>query len=146
MDDLLNLWRLSWVGELGRHLARVLTPLLPDDRELLATGTELAIVRRTEDAPLAVAVTYPLPTPGEGAVLDAGAVATVLGEVQDEIALHLARAWPVSDSGAALTAQARPSGDAIALSFEPRSGDAEDTIVLPPFMPPPPLENARVAG
>jgi hypothetical protein len=125
---------------LGEHLARVLTPLLPADRELLAVGPTLAVVVRRDGEPLRVAVTHPLP-----AHVDRAGVDEVLREVQDEIALHLGSAWPVSSRGTALRAVARTSGDAIALSFEPRSGDPSESLVLEPFRPPSP-DGTRVAG
>ena len=144
MSDLQQLWRMSWVGELGRHLASVLTPLLPDDRELVSTGHELQVMVRRAGAPLSVARGYALPVPNEHANLDAVAVAYVLGDVQDEIALHLGRAWPLGESGAALTATATETSDGVALSFVSRTSDEE--IQLAPFRPPPPLGEAVVAG
>lgn len=146
MSDLQQLFRMTWMGALGQHLAAVVTPLLPADRELVATGTELAIMVRRDGSPLRVAVTHQLPTPGEASVLDAAAADEVLRDLQDEIAIHLGEAWPVSTGGQPLRAVARPSGEAIGLFFEPRSGDVAETLTLDPFVPPPPLEEARIAG
>lgn len=144
MSDLQQLWRLSWIGELGRHLADELTPLLPDDRELVAGPRELDVMIRRADAPLRLATSYLLPVPNEHALLGAVAAGRILSDVQDEIAIHLARAWPVGDSGAALTATATESPEGIALAFVSTTGDEE--IRLAPFRPPPGLDEARVAG
>ena len=144
MNDLQQLWRLQWMGELTRHLAAELTPLLPDDREVMATPQELSVVVRREGAPLRVATSMQLEPPGEGAVLDVRVASYLIRDLQDEIAIHLGRAWPVGDSGAALTGTATESPDGIALSFVSRAGDEE--IRLAPFRPPPGLDEARAAG
>ncbi|MEJ2865679.1 hypothetical protein [Actinomycetospora flava] len=146
MTDLQHLFGMTWMAALGQHLARVLTPLLPADRELVATGLELAVMVRREGTPLRVGTTMQLPTPGSASVLDAAAVDEVLRDVQDEIAIYLARAWPDPVAGRALHPAARSSCEVIALSFEPRSGDATESVVLEPFVPPPPPDEARVAG
>jgi hypothetical protein len=145
MSDLQQMQRLTWMSALAQHLARTITPFLPADRELIATGMELAVVVRREGAPLRVATTHQLPTPGEASILDADAADEVLRDVQDEIALHLGAAWPLSTQGTGLRAVARPDGDAIALAFEPRSGDPAEALVLEPFRPPSP-DGTRIAG
>ena len=144
MSDLQQLWRLSWIGELARHLAGELSPLLPDDRELVAGPHDVTVMIRRDGAPLRLATSYLLPVPGDQAILDALAAGQILSEIQDEIAIHLGRAWPVGDSGAALTGTAAESPDGIALSFVSRAGDEE--IRLAPFRPPPGLDEARAAG
>ncbi|WP_345411406.1 hypothetical protein [Actinomycetospora chlora] len=92
-----------------------------------------------------MAATHQLPTPGEASTLDAGAVDEVLRDLQDEIALHLGEAWPLSARGTALRGVARPAGESIALAFEARSGDSADSLVLEPFVPPSP-DGTRIAG
>lgn len=142
MTELTQQERLAWMGALGQHLASVLSPLLPPERELVATGPELAVMVRRPDAPLKVAVTFTLPTPSESSVLGAAVADEVLRDLQDEIVLHLGETWPTDEDGRMLRATARSSGDAVALSFESVSGEVRE---LPPFVPPP-LANARVAG
>lgn len=145
MTELTQQERLVWMGALAEHLATVLTPVLPPERELVATGAELAVIVRRPNAPLRVASTYPLPTPGESSVLGADAVDEVLRDLQDEIVLHLGEAWPTAESGQMLRARARPSDDAVAISFEASPGDREGALVLEPFVPPA-RGKARVAG
>ena len=146
MTDLQHVYGRMWVSALGEHLARVITPLLPEGEELVASGSELAVMVRREGTPLRVAMSFQLPTPGPASALDAAAVEEVVRDLQDEIAIQVAQVWPASPSGHGLHPKARSSGTAIALSFEPRSGDAAGTIVLEPFVPPPPPREARVAG
>ena len=144
MSDLQQLWRMSWVGELGRHLATVLAPLLPSDVELVVTAHELHMMSRRHGAPLTVAWGYALPVPNEHAILGAPLVDRVFSEVQDEIALGLGRAWPLAESGAALTATATEIRDGVALSFVSRTTD--DELHLEPFRPPPALAETPAAG
>ena len=145
MADLEQMWRETWMTELGKHLAAELTPLLPADRELVLTGRELAIMIRRDGAPLRAAVTHSLPVPGEHVDLGAAAAEQVLSELQDEVAVHLSRAWPVNDDGVSLHASAADAGDRIALAFVPRAADSTDAVVLAPFVPPQ-LDRARAAG
>jgi len=146
MTELTQQDRLLWMAALGQHLATVLTPLLPGERELVATGTELAVMVRRANAPLKVALTFPLPTPGDASVLGAAAVDEVLRDLQDEIVIHLGQTWPTASDGRMLRAVARPAGDdAIELAFEPRPGDAAEALTLEAFVPPP-VGHVRTAG
>ncbi|GAA4943652.1 hypothetical protein EV188_104349 [Actinomycetospora succinea] len=146
MTELQEMHGIAWVAALGQHLAAVVTPLLPGDRELVATGSELAVMVRRDGAPLRVATSYRLPTPSARSVLDAGAVDEILRDLQDDIAVHLGCAWPTAASGTTLSAVARDADGVIEIAFEPRRGDPAEAIVLEPFVPPPPPDEARVAG
>ncbi|WP_433784430.1 hypothetical protein ACQPX6_29800 [Actinomycetospora sp. CA-101289] len=134
-----------WMAALAEHLASVLTPLLPSDRELVATGAELAVMIRREGAPLKVALTFPLPTPGEAPVLDAETVDEVFRDLQDEIVLHLGETWPTAPDGRVLRARARETDGAVGLGFEPTSGDPAQALALEVFVPPS-VEGPRAAG
>lgn len=134
-----------WMAALAEHLASVLTPLLPPDRELVATGTELAVMVRRDGAPLKVALTFPLPAPGEASVLDAETVDEVFRDLQDEIVLHLGHTWPTDPDGRMLRATARETDGAVGLAFEPPSNDSAQALELEAFFPPA-VGGARAAG
>jgi hypothetical protein len=92
-----------------------------------------------------VALTFPLPAPGEASVLDAETVDEVFRDLQDEIVLHLGETWPTAPGGRMLRATARESDGAVDLGFEPTSGDSAEALELESFVPPG-IGGARVAG
>ncbi len=136
----------QWLADLARYLASAVSPLLPAEREVVASGLQLSLVERRPDEPLVVALTMTLPVPDEESQVSARTAARVLRALQDEIALHLSRAWPLSRSGTALHVDVRETDVGIEMRFVSKSPNADDFLPLGTFVLPSPPARTVIAG
>jgi hypothetical protein len=139
-------WSRSVVQELLDHIARNLTPHLPQDLVLLAAPGQLVLASFADGPAHTVATTTVGPLEPIGMNDLELVTRRLLDDAQDLVVSHLYRPWPVVPDGAGLYAWSALSHGCLELGFCTQVASEENRLPLPPFTLPDEPRGTRSAG